>query len=692
MPPGEGSRFVGIAEDYLRRKMTKMEERMHSLEDALAIIQTNSSNQPHPLLINAPSPDDTETETEEQSKTLNEFNRYGLIDALGSLHLDSEEHGGAVRSAVRFFGPSGGSERAKEIVTEASTPPSFPQDFDASYLPEEIKIFYKSFPFTPSGIPIAPVQSMIESFLPEIGRATLLCETFTEHLTWMFHIVSRRHIINELIPAVYKHLGNPSEPLEYGPHDLALLFIVLAIGALVDFTLPPYNAEGQLYYRLARSIVTVKTLHLMSIYNGTSGLESNLENSYSLLNFAGQIALQIGSHKDPSLWGFESREAYDRRMSFWNLFAGTLWQNLMKLLFKKEKFLWAVSWRMEPQIHCGMLGASRASYSSGEATELSVYPGTRPENLMSQNHKTRFTSSRRPKRCKLGCDLTIGSSRIFFAQAMTDYPSDPMRSPLGQSFLAAYQSACVVLDSTRVQYSLQPILCARVWRIWSYAFSAAVIIGTVAMRRLGLKLDPPPFDKLEQACSLFKAAAETSSRAKKALPILLRLRQKALLSSQDVVMHPAAFTTGQSHTADHDERDDELAIFGGRTMLVTPKPSTDYIPFSPTEVSVDYSTGPMNEIPIQGQAHELQQSSGCIPVPSSSYHGHPTSERVVGLPLEWENLYPEIPGPSHSYDTGAVYNQAIPGIDHRQRGIMLEDRWSSFMHHCTVPSNHAPPS
>ncbi|EGO01059.1 hypothetical protein SERLA73DRAFT_134254 [Serpula lacrymans var. lacrymans S7.3] len=157
-------------------------------------------------------------------------------------------------------------------------------------------------------------------------------------------------------------------------------------------------------------------------------------------------------------------------------------------------------------------------------------------------------------------------------------------------------------------------------------------------------------------------------------------------------MHPASFTAGQSHTADRDEGDDELAIFGGRTMLVTPKPSTDYIPFSPTEVSVDYSTGPMTEIPIQGQSSQrLQQSSGCIPGPSSSYHGHPTSERVVGLPLEWENLYREIPGPSYSYDTGAVYTpQIIPGIDHRQRGIMLEDRWSSFMHHCTVPSNHAP--
>lgn len=29
---------------------------------------------------------------------------------------------------------------------------------------------------------------------------------------------------------------------------------------------------------------------------------------------------------DPSLWGFEGKEAYERRSYFWNLLAGSLWQ------------------------------------------------------------------------------------------------------------------------------------------------------------------------------------------------------------------------------------------------------------------------------------------------------------------------------------------------------------------------------
>lgn len=101
-----------------------------------------------------------------------------------------------------------------------------------------------------------------------MDRAITLCDTFLEHLSWMFHIVSRHKLVNELIPIIYKQ-----NPVPYGPHDLALLLIVLGIGSLVDLNLPPYNLEAQHYYHLARatlaiqpvlgaqSVVTIKVCH-----------------------------------------------------------------------------------------------------------------------------------------------------------------------------------------------------------------------------------------------------------------------------------------------------------------------------------------------------------------------------------------------------------------------------------------------
>lgn len=138
----------------------------------------------------------------------------------------------------------------------------------------------------------------------------MLCETLLENLTWMFSICSRKHLIDELIPAIYNR--DRAEPRTYGPHDLALLLICLGIGALVDLTQPPYALEAQHYYRLARaaanlesvlahrSIVSVKVVHLMSIYNGMSGKEDALEMCYTLLNLAGQMALGIGLRENQS--------------------------------------------------------------------------------------------------------------------------------------------------------------------------------------------------------------------------------------------------------------------------------------------------------------------------------------------------------------------------------------------------------
>ncbi|KAG6840321.1 hypothetical protein H0H93_004705 [Arthromyces matolae] len=57
---------------------------------------------------------------------------------------------------------------------------------------------------------------------------------------------------------------------------------------------------------------------------------------------------------------------------------------------------------------------------------------------------------------------------------------------------------------------------SRVWRIWSIAFSAAVVVGTVAIKGLHLDLKPPAFEEFEAACAIFRDAAQTSSRAARA--------------------------------------------------------------------------------------------------------------------------------------------------------------------------------
>lgn len=192
-------------------------------------------------------------------------------------------------------------------MAESSSPANHAEEIDSSFLPSEINTFYQAFPFTPPGIPTEPIQDLIESYLPPLPRAMALSVTFLRSTSWIFSVVSRQHILGELIPTVYEHASGKTQTRlrPYGPHDIALLFIVFEIGALVDPSLPPYNIEGQHYHILSRaamclqpvfmqrSVVTIKTLNLMGVYNGMCGIESKLENFFFLTNLAAQVALQV---------------------------------------------------------------------------------------------------------------------------------------------------------------------------------------------------------------------------------------------------------------------------------------------------------------------------------------------------------------------------------------------------------------
>ncbi|KIK46027.1 hypothetical protein CY34DRAFT_800899 [Suillus luteus UH-Slu-Lm8-n1] len=703
MPPGKGSRFVGVAEEYLRHKAAKLEERMRSLEDALAILQVNTSTQPHPLLTKRSNEEVDSGNIIDTTPTTAESNLHGLIDSLGSLYLDGDPQSGT----ASFFGPSGGSESLlqaeKRVIPETSSTSTETQETEADYLPPLIRNLVQAFPLTPSGLPKEHIQEMIESYLPEIQRAVSLCETFLKSLSLMFQVVSRQQIIDDLIPSIYRSGTRSLERPRYGPHDLALLFSVLALGALVDPALPPYNAEARHYHRVAcaalcmqsilseRSVVTIKALHLMSMYYGMSGIESNAELYYSLLSLATQAALQIGFHKDPSRWGFEGREAYERRSYFWTLFSQSLWQSLAT--GRPPAIIPAV---VDCQIPSDL---DEATYRSGEipisfgnwsshftkeclAPIIEATQAVKPPNyqtVLELDRKVReFSMPELPNSTDVDrasvMKRSFGPSgykeltllflhRGFFAQAMGDFPSDPLRSPVGRSFLVAYQSASTMITVANNQFELQPVLCSRVWRIWTFAFSAAVVIGIVAIRRLGIQLDPDPFEHLDKACTLFRNAAQICIRAKSALPILLRLRQKAVHARMDPLQ--IQHTSHNPKSSESEDEPDELDVFGGRTQLVTKPPK--HVPWpSHQTIQLASSTATQNNPPNQ------RKDYGSHPMNIPEVQDHELGEGAVGLP-ELDFFHRELSGSLYSRSGAPSYHGP------QQGDLMLQDRWTSFV-------------
>lgn len=64
--------------------------------------------------------------------------------------------------------------------------------------------------------------------------------------------------------------------------------------------------------------------------------------------------------------------------------------------------------------------------------------------------------------------------RSFFAQAMLDFPTNPLRSPFSPSFLAAYRCASAIIKTTVANYQKYPELFSRFWTMWSNLMAAAV--------------------------------------------------------------------------------------------------------------------------------------------------------------------------------------------------------------------------
>ncbi|KII91821.1 hypothetical protein PLICRDRAFT_38677 [Plicaturopsis crispa FD-325 SS-3] len=713
IPPGEGSRFVLAATDHLSRKMSKLEERMHSLEDALAILNSDTpgAEHPHPLLASSRALDDNGVE-EEKDDDGSEPESSALMDALGALHITDEGRG-------RFYGPSGGSE---SLLLEANTSPTSSirtrptlLDLDPSYLPEEINRYFRAFPFTPQGPSSTSVQTMIEAWLPPIARATQLCDFFLENTAWMTQILTRRHLISELLPTVYSESADRTRvQRSFGPHDLSMFLGVIAIGALVDPELPPYNEEAQHYHRLSRaafciqnpvlrqSLSTVKALHLMSIYNGMSGKELNLDYAYSLLNFACEIAHKIGLHLDPSVWGITGREAYDRRAYLHNLVSADMWQALITgrppvfspafiecripTVQEEDTYqhgeppvgfgVWGFTYAKEclfPVVKA-ILTAKPPSYRVVMEIDRKIreFAATSSYAIpVSGNTPTMMLSFIRSHYEEL---IMLFLHRSFFARAMVDHPSNPSASLYSHSFHTTYKSACVIIETTRTKFYEHPLLLSRIWRVWTICFSAVVIVGTVAARALREKMEPDPLQLIESAYALFKSAAEISNRAARAMPTLEQLRRKAYQARQQ----SAQVSISPPEIKKEECDDDELATFSGKTRLFSnndhkrsrssPQTAESFAPYPPGNLP---STSTAN---MHGQLEPFED-------PSHPFWNGPLQDPSPGvpgsLPAGWENLYREVT----SYSLGGP----IPGVGDPYDPSTLEDctrlddKWSLFM-------------
>ncbi|KAA1470033.1 hypothetical protein DENSPDRAFT_928581 [Dentipellis sp. KUC8613] len=713
---GQGTRFVIAATEHLHRRVARMGDRIRQLEDALAVLQAAHSHEPHPLLQQrAPLAAHDLDRADEPALALDADDADGpadVVKAFGTMSIS--EHG-----VSRFFGPTGGSEGLLLYDGDDTTAsPSSSHRTDSprtSSSPAPIPIpipapaarFSHAFPFTPVG-PAAAVLALVRAQLPPWAEARRTAEVYLQNASWLFRSMSRAQLVEELLPAVYGRSasagespgdgnanasgdGNENEHAngdesanpnanvngngdDYaGPHALALLLYVLAVGRLVDLSLAHTDAEaqGEHWHQLARaalcvqpvlerpSMLTIQALHVGSIYNAmcgseVSGGESTMETTWSLVALAAHLAQTIGLHRDSARWESSPKIVQRRRMLFWDLFVADSWHvrppyilssiflfplpssRLLPLHFPSQPALhhftahitdnraqtlstgrppafsrayidcqfpqddemtmspegdaepgfgsWGFRFAFEcvAEVAATTLTASAPRYAeilaldrkirefaipSDAFDRLGAGPGVDPRSVPLAASMTSFVL-RHTREVML-----LFVHRSYFAQALVEEPTNPLRSPYAPSFLATVRAAQDVLRCVAEQFLIHPAMCSRFWSTWTYAFSAAVVFGVIVTRGPRSHLAASAMGELDRACDLFAQAAKYNRRAAKARTILTRLQDKAhraLAAAQSSDGAQEAAADGAAWDIKQEEIDDELDIFAGRTKILRP--------------------------------------------------------------------------------------------------------------------------
>ncbi|KAF9263504.1 hypothetical protein L218DRAFT_927132 [Marasmius fiardii PR-910] len=608
---GQGTRYVLADTSQLHSKINEMGQRIRQLEDALAISQSSLSNEPHPLLR-----DELMSIKFGPERHITTLTNHALKSSTSS---DSLNVPGTLTfgepGEAKYFGRSAGAEAL--LLTGADIDDAISEEEEMSPSPyKEVIQLSSLFPITFDEDPERTLK-LLYSQLPQRPRAWSLCETYLEHVSWQFSPIRRSEIVHDILTPIYRNLEQLRSSDELytaiSPHKLAVLFIIFSLGALADLTLEPFSIEAENYFQFGRAamtlhplfdsqeLATIQALALMANYHNMAGRRYTLDSAWCITSFGCKVAQSIGLHRDSARWNLDNNIVQRRRSLFHEMLCMDLVHSLalgrppaIRMSYVDcepptdeevpmdqdgNPLVGFYQWKYEfcrdilTQVIELTLTAEPPDYQTVLDLDRKVREKTLPPhlNMFMNPGDEHCTPSTYMRGCLLGQFRAISLlyiHRSFFAQAMLDYPLNPLRSPYAPSFLAAYRCASGVIKACQQHYERFPALCARWWMVWNHLFSAAIIVGTIVTHSPSSTMAASAYAELSLACTLFEKATH-SRRAQSAMHILTKLRDKATqIYSQFRNGNPLPPSI---HTVGHDYGDDELALFGGQTKVVFSK-------------------------------------------------------------------------------------------------------------------------
>ncbi|KAF9258728.1 hypothetical protein L218DRAFT_964266 [Marasmius fiardii PR-910] len=643
---GQGNRFVLASTQELHEKIHELANRVRELEDALRADHARLTHEQHPLLsddlLKIKAPLQREVSQRNGAPKQEEESNPDVVDAFGSLSISisgKTKYFGQIANSWLFLQNEAGEDDDQQdnhLITLQSV------------LPVPILNRAAALPIAAVAQP-EPAPVVLQSlywYLPSTERAAELRTIYYRYAAWMYNPVSQEMFDMEIYSQFYGQQVQPSVDSDPQlPHRLAVMFMILAIGSLMDSSLPSYNIDAEKYHQLARAalfqspfldaptISAVQALFLMTYYlfiadrHGTgSGAR------WAIMGLAVKLAQSIGLHRDSGRWkGVDLEEAQRRRQLFWEIFTYDSWQcytfgrppsfALPHIDCKmphpgepaEDQIFHAWKHRFVSEcmnlLHDQAFGAKTPTYATvlqldRKLRAFPVPPALQVAGFGSSEPRSGGTPETVMLTLQRHIVLAIREMnllylhRSFFARAISDHPKDPLGSPYGTSVIAAYRSAGSLVALMRNLHTQLKEPSERLWFLWTHMFSCAIVLGSIVTRCPSMSLAPSALVQLDSACELFSKAAR-GFRATKVLSIMLNLQERAHTSLNE-------FRKGTRSLGRHNSMsepltpvsdDDELAMLGGRTRLVKKEPgSPPMLHRSPT------SQNPVVPLPLPSSA------------------------------------------------------------------------------------------
>ncbi|KAJ7593118.1 fungal-specific transcription factor domain-containing protein [Mycena floridula] len=468
-------------------------------------------------------------------------------------------------------------------------------------------------------------DELFEEFMPNIYAAA----------AW--RAKARAESANQPSPAVSDNTTSNSTNSSHKPtdnssaHAVATLYFLFGLGALFDLNLPECSAEAEHYFDLGRAalglrpvldspqVSTIRAVGLLATFRSIAAKKYTRSSAWCAMSLATKLAQSIGLHRDPARWGMDPKTVQRRRTLWWEVLTADISHSsalgrppAIHLSFVDCEFptdeeatlsqtgevqygFWCMKYTFARDIFMPLVEATLAAKPPSYATILDIdkkvraitFPDSFKAHAKLEDGVSQFYSSSLSLRdfyaTMYRTVVMQYLHRSFFAQAMLDHPNNPFLSPFSPSFLTACRVASIIIKAGAHQFQRCERMAMRVWFLMCQVFSASVVLGTLLTRAPNSNIAPAALLDLNLAVEMFERSAPYSQKSRTALVVLHKLRDKAIrsyaqFSSATLLSNPSASDFSNIFPAKAENDQDELAIFGGQTRVLTkktrPKPGT----------------------------------------------------------------------------------------------------------------------